>query len=189
MIELSKRIEELLEEYNFNLCGEIIKRYNDKGKYDIELETYSPEGENVIVSFIYDGTEEDFIKQFKKYANDFDAEEHAKMWIEIKGNNGVPNSIKDLLEDTEWIKDTLMEIAEKLNNLDEESEELAEIKEINFTQNELQLLYAACMSYGNKLADIVKSIPNEVEITGGLSDRAKDSWSLARKITEYMEED
>ena len=64
---------------------------------------------------------------------------------------------------------------------------------INFTQEELQLLYAACMSYGDKLLEIVKSIPNElVAINGigqihGLSDRAKDSWNLAVKIMEYME--
>lgn len=56
---------------------------------------------------------------------------------------------------------------------------------ILFTQEELQLLYTACMSYGDKLAEIIKSIPNEE--TNKLSDRAKVSWNLARKITEYME--
>ncbi len=58
---------------------------------------------------------------------------------------------------------------------------------IRFSQEELQLLYAACMSYGDKLSDIVKSIPNEAETANGLSERAKDSWNLARKITKYME--
>ena len=59
----------------------------------------------------------------------------------------------------------------------------------NFIQEELQLLYAACMSYGDKLSEIKKNIPNENEIIlDGLTDRAKDSWNLARKITEYMEE-
>ncbi len=57
---------------------------------------------------------------------------------------------------------------------------------MDFTQYELQLIYAACMSYGDKLSEIIKSIPNEMEITNGLSDRAKESWNLARKITEYM---
>lgn len=65
---------------------------------------------------------------------------------------------------------------------------------INFTQEELQLLYAACISYGNKLSEIVKSIPNEsFAINGlghmhGLAGRAEDSYNLARRITEYMEE-
>lgn len=55
----------------------------------------------------------------------------------------------------------------------------------SFTQEELQLLYTACMSYGDKLAEIIKSIPNED--TDKLSDRAKESWSLARKITSYIQ--
>ena len=60
---------------------------------------------------------------------------------------------------------------------------------INFTQEELQLLYAACMSYGDRLSNILKSIPNEKEsIIDGLSDSAKESWNLAKKLTEYMEE-
>lgn len=59
---------------------------------------------------------------------------------------------------------------------------------IEFNQEELQLLYVTCMSYGDKLSQILKSIPNEGEIVlNRLSDRAKDSWNLARKITEYME--
>lgn len=62
-------------------------------------------------------------------------------------------------------------------------------KKMEFSQEELQLLYAACMSYGDKLSQILKIIPNEGEIVlDKLSDRAKDSWNLARKITEYMEE-
>lgn len=41
MMELSKRIEDVLEKFDFSLCGDISERYNGKGKYDIEIETYS----------------------------------------------------------------------------------------------------------------------------------------------------
>ena len=62
-------------------------------------------------------------------------------------------------------------------------------KTLEFTQEELQLIYAACMNYGDKLAEIKKSIPNEGEIVlDNLADRAKESWNLAREITEYMED-
>lgn len=132
MMELSKRIEEVLEKFDFSLCGEISERYNEKGKYDIELETYSPEGEDVIVSLIYDGTEEGFVAAFVDYANWFDAEEHAEMWIEGRGKNGVPESIKDLLEDAEWQKNMFLEVAEALNNLGEESEELESMNREQF---------------------------------------------------------
>lgn len=41
------------------------------------------------------------------------------------------------------------------------------------------------MSYGDKLSGIIKSIPSEKEnIVNGLSDRAKDSWNLAKKDNE-----
>lgn len=123
MMELSKRIIEVLEAHDINLCGEIPERtYNNDG-YDVELETYSPEGEDVIIPLIYDGTEEDFIRQFENYAEDFDAEEHAEMWIEGRGKNGVPDSIKDLLEDAEWQKEMLLEVAKNLNSLDDEESE------------------------------------------------------------------
>lgn len=123
MMELSKRIEELLEKHDFSVCGQITYRTYSNDGYDVELETYSPAGEDVIVPLIYDGTEESFIKAFRRCAEGFDAEEHAEMWIESRGKNGVPDSIKDLLEDAEWIKDTLMEIAEELIELDDQPED------------------------------------------------------------------
>ena len=58
---------------------------------------------------------------------------------------------------------------------------------IDFTQEELQLLCAACMSYGEKFMEIIKSTPNEEEdILDRLSDRARDSWNLAVKIAENL---
>lgn len=132
MMELSKKIEEVLEKFDFSLCREITERYGEKGKYDIELETYSPEGEDVIVSLIYDGSEEGFIAAFVDYANWFDAEEHAEMWIESRGKNGVPESIKDLLKDAEWQKNTFLEVAEALNSIDDESEELESMNREQF---------------------------------------------------------
>ena len=105
MMELSKKIIEVLEAHDISLCGEISERtYNNDG-YDVELETYSPEGEDVIISLIYDGTEENFIRQFERYAEDFDAEEHAEMYINMRGKRGVPNcTIRELLNDAEEIK-------------------------------------------------------------------------------------
>lgn len=125
MMELSKRIEEILEKHDFSVCGGIFERHSNDG-YDVDLETYSPEGEDVIVSLVYDGTEEDFIRQFRSYAEGFDAEEHAEMWIESSGKRGVPDSIKDLLEDAEWIKRELEEVADDLEG--NETDNVAERK-------------------------------------------------------------
>lgn len=41
--------------------------------------------------------------------------------------------------------------------------------------------------YGNTLSDIMKKIVGCDEAVDMLGDIAKESWNLARKITEYME--
>lgn len=57
-----------------------------------------------------------------------------------------------------------------------------------FTQAEIQMLYAACMYYGDKLTKILKNLSNEEEISSGLSARAAEFWQLVEKITGYMGE-
>ena len=56
-----------------------------------------------------------------------------------------------------------------------------------FSRNELDLMYAACMAYGNKLSVMAKEIPNEPKIMELLTDRAKESWNMAVKITNYLD--
>ena len=107
--------------HNIGVCGKF-EDSEDCRKNCVELEMFTPEGEDMILTIWYDGTEEGFIKAFNTYANEFDAEEHAETWIKCREKNGIPSSIKDLLEDAEWIKNTLMDVAEELNNLDGESE-------------------------------------------------------------------
>lgn len=113
-MKLSERIIKILEAHDISLCGEISERTYQTDSYDVELETYSPEGENVIISLIYDGTEEDFIRQFESYAEDFDPDEHVTMWFESRGENGVPESIRDLINDANWIKNMLLMVSKKL---------------------------------------------------------------------------
>lgn len=60
------------------------------------------------------------------------------------------------------------------------------VMENKFTQKELQLLYAACTYYGNKLAEINKSFGNEN--FSELKDRSYESWNLAEKILDYIKE-
>lgn len=114
-IKLSEKIINVLEDNDISLCGDI-ELYDEE--YSVGLETYSPEGEDVIISFYYDGTEENFVKQFNEYANDFDVDEHVELYVGNRGKHGIPNSISTLLKDAEWIKDTLTNVGTKLNELD-----------------------------------------------------------------------
>ena len=53
---------------------------------------------------------------------------------------------------------------------------------MKLTDKQRELIYAALMTYGDKLSNTLKEIPNEFEITDKLADKAKESWNLAREI-------
>lgn len=151
MKELTDRVEALLEEYDFRLCGSITERSGKKGQYDVELKTYSPLGEDVIVPLIYDGTEDGFIESFSNYAGDYDPEEHAEIWLNGRGKNKVPEDIKDLLNDAEHIKNTLLRIARDLHTLNN--------REIFKSMNREQF-YAYIMENFNVSDDAARLIDN-----------------------------
>lgn len=108
---LSERTIEILE----NNDMKIYDRCEQDGEFTREIEFYSPEGEDVCECIFYDGTDESFIKAFRINAENFDANEHAEMWIRNRGQvGGVPESAKDLITDAEWIKNTLLSVADGL---------------------------------------------------------------------------
>lgn len=107
---LSERTIEILENNDMHAYD----RSEQHGEFVREIEFYSPEGEDVIETIFYDGTDEGFIREFKANAINFDADEHAEMWIEGRGKRGVPESVRDLITDAEWIKDTLLSVADEL---------------------------------------------------------------------------
>ena len=117
---LSERTIEILE----NNDMKIYDRSEQRGEFVREIEFYSPEGEDVIETIFYDGTDEGFIKAFRSNAENFDADEHAEMWIESRGKRRVPESVRDLIADAEWIKNTLLSVADELE-ADENTENLS----------------------------------------------------------------
>ena len=119
-IELSKNIIETLEGKYWILCGEISEQ---NGQYYVEIENGSPLGEDIVETVWFDGTDIGFIEGVRELADSFDPEEHAEMWIEGRGKNGVPESIRDLLDDADAIKEMLNELADALENIDIEEME------------------------------------------------------------------
>lgn len=66
---------------------------------------------------------EDLVREIRSYANDFDTEEHAKMWIEAQGHvSGVPD-IKTLVKDADDIKLMLNKLASAMEDALEGREE------------------------------------------------------------------
>jgi len=108
-----KRIEEVLSEmgvkFEYTLptedtCGYVlIEFWTDTAGQDIP---YEYDG--------WDGTAEDLVKDFVRYAENYDVDEEVELYVNMRGQNGVPSTIRELLDDCQEAKDTLMKIAEKL---------------------------------------------------------------------------
>lgn len=111
--ELAKSLIEVLENADFRICS------NEKQGEDMiaELEWYSDAGEDVIVDIWHKGDRRSFIDAFTTYAEDFDPDEHAEMWISHRGEGGCPSSIRALIEDADGIKSHLQETAFALRQL------------------------------------------------------------------------
>lgn len=121
MKELKQKYIDILEENDWSVSS-----YTDDGR--VELQKYSPTGEDfsIIVEV------EDFPNSMRDCAMDFDADEHAEMWIEARGKvSGVPDSIRELIDDAEEIQEMLNELADALEEKYNEEKELEELKTYN----------------------------------------------------------
>ena len=107
--ELNK-ITKVLEEKEFSISSNSIQ----DNEYVIEFGQYTPEGEDWFVYLFYDGSYNNFKEKLTEYSENFDVNEEVELWVENRGRNGVPNSIKDLVEDAEWKQQQLKELSESL---------------------------------------------------------------------------
>ena len=78
------------------------------------IENYSPAGEDLV---FYIGIGEPFSDGVRRLASEFDPDEHVELWIESRGKNGVPSSVRELAEDAEKIKQMLQELADALEKM------------------------------------------------------------------------
>lgn len=82
----------------------------------VEFNKHSDAGEDF--SFSVEGaTSEDIVDGIIDYADDFDAEEHAAAWFEVRGTYGVPDSLRVLLDDADSIKDGLMALSQECEHV------------------------------------------------------------------------
>lgn len=107
---LGNELLEVLDKHDMHIiCISV-----DNGQFNADVEFFSPAGEDVIRYICFDGSKEGFVRGFETAADDFDADENAAMWVESRGQNGVPSSIRVLIEDAEAIKKALVEAAAAL---------------------------------------------------------------------------
>ena len=102
-----KRMLAALEKHGISITNVDVDAMQN-GETCVEMEFYSPENEDVVFSVWFDGTKQGFAQAFKDYADDFDPEEHAAEWYNLRKRvSGVPSSIRTLLDDADAIKETL----------------------------------------------------------------------------------
>lgn len=92
--------------------------------------------------------------------------------------------LEEFVDSEKLAKDlTQREMEDLLQNNEISAEDFSyELETVQFTDDELQLIYAALIAYGSKLSNMTKEIPNETKIIDDMTGRAKDAWILARKI-------
>lgn len=118
MKELNENIVRILEDNGFTVGK---PEYSDHHKeYCIEINQYTDLGEDWWITLWYDGTDEDFIQKFETVVEYFDPDEEAEVYIDMRGKNGVPDSIRDILDDQVWKLNTLKTTLKELNEEFEE---------------------------------------------------------------------
>lgn len=100
MKELEEKYLDVLEKHEWRVCG-----YTDDGR--VELEKYSPAGEDFIICL----NVENFPEAVAEYSADFDVDDHIERWIEARRNGvgGVPPT-RELVTDAEAIAEMLREL-------------------------------------------------------------------------------
>lgn len=117
-MKLSDKIIGIVENNGFSI-NEIEKQ--DDSFY-VEFGQCTPCSEDWWETIWFDGTDEGFIEAVRERYNNFDVDEEAEIWVESRGKNGVPSSIRALVEDAEWKERTLGELFDQLEELEFEED-------------------------------------------------------------------
>lgn len=80
---------------------------------EVMLEQFSPAGED----FFFYADKKRFAESIAEYAESFDPNEHATLWVLNMHNvKGVPQSMRTLIDDADAIKKMHTELSEQINN-------------------------------------------------------------------------
>lgn len=68
------------------------------------FETWTTIDENVVIEIDFEDNDiEDLLSQLRDYAEYFDVDDYAEPFLEQRGQNGIPNSIRDILDSAEEV--------------------------------------------------------------------------------------
>lgn len=102
VVRTMDELEDYLEDYGWTVN-------RDDGEW--EIGQYSPAGEDFWFAIHHDGDVEKAIKEIKRYASDFDIDEHVELNLDVRGAPGVVA----LAEDAKEIQKMLNDLADNVN--------------------------------------------------------------------------
>lgn len=79
-----------------------------------------------------------FIASLERRIDNWDSEEEAMPFIEMRGQSGVPSSIRELLDDADWKLEQLENLLDAINKAPDEEDELEESKKLQEDDDEVK---------------------------------------------------
>ena len=115
MIERLKKVKEKTDVgFTINVNGRNAK----EDGYVVEGEYWSDLGEDVIVTLVIkEATIEEVVHAMYEYEENFDPEEHATEWFNMRGEHGTPTSLRALLKDADEQAKKLEQIFDVMREL------------------------------------------------------------------------
>ena len=88
--------------------------HEENGEY-VDFAQFSPAGED----FSFTVSANNIVKEVRKYADGFDADEHAELWLDSRGKGGCPSTIRELINDADAIKTMVQDLATALEKIED----------------------------------------------------------------------
>lgn len=105
-----------LTEKEVNVCVSLQWKVAEADNGFVELENVSPAGDDLV---LYSFPDDTLYETVKKSLDSFDVDEHVELWIGSRGVNGVPGTVRELLDDAEAIREMLCDLERELRKVQE----------------------------------------------------------------------
>ena len=155
-----------------------VNKYDDmygEGKPGWEIGQMSSCGEDWFETFEADDVDT-FIANLESRIDNWDSEEEAMPYIERRGQNGVPSSIRDLLDDADWKVEQLKDLLDAIKEAPDEENEIEESKKQEWKETS-----------SDEFGDIETNKYYEIEVDDGFLDDRFDSECMEFPIFKYYD--
>lgn len=98
----------------YNVLDDMGIKYNIDDNFALVEFWTDTAGQDIPTEFNFDGTAADFAKQFAECADNYSVDDETELFVQYRGQRGVPDTIREILEDCEEAKETLTDIADAL---------------------------------------------------------------------------